>query len=312
MRASAALEHRIAAVREFNRFYTQKIGVLQEGLLDSPFSLPEARVLYELAHRDAPTASDIAGDLALDAGYLSRILRGFRRRGLLRRETSADDARRRQLSLTASGHAAFAPLDERSRRDIGTWLGKLPEPDQTRLVGAMKAIRGLLSPELAAPPVYVLRPHRPGDIGWITWRHGVLYAAEYGWDETFEAMVAAMMARFIENFDARRECCWIAEQEGEPVGSVALVDEGNGVARLRILLVEPAARGHGIGRRLVAECLRCARRAGYRKIVLSTYSVLLAARRIYEAAGFRRVAQRQERAYGKRLLAETWELDLRA
>ena len=312
MRASAALEHRIAAVREFNRFYTQKIGMLQEGLLDSPFSLPEARVLYELAHRDAPTASDIAGDLALDAGYLSRILRGFRRRGFLRRQTSADDARRRRLSLTASGHAAFAPLDERSRRDIGTWLGKLPEPDQTRLVGAMKAIRGLLSPELAAPPVYVLRPHRPGDIGWITWRHGVLYAAEYGWDETFEAMVAAMMARFIENFDARRECCWIAEQEGEPVGSVALVDEGNGVARLRILLVEPAARGHGIGRRLVAECLRCARRAGYRKIVLSTYSVLLAARRIYEAAGFRRVAQRQERAYGKRLLAETWELDLRA
>jgi len=310
MRASAALEHRIAAVREFNRFYTQKIGVLQEGLLDSPFSLAEARVLYELAYRDKPTAGDIARDLGLDAGYLSRILRGFQRRRFVRRETSTDDARQRRLFLTAPGHAAFVPLDERSRRDIATLLAQLPDPDQTRLVAAMKAIRGLLSPEPAAPPVFVLRPHRPGDIGWITWRHGVLYAAEYGWDERFEAMVAAIMARFIDNFDARRECCWIAEQEGEPVGSVALVDERDDIARLRMLLVEPAARGHGIGRRLVEECLRFARRVGYRKIVLSTYSVLIAARRIYETAGFRRVARRQERAYGKRLVAETWELVL--
>ena len=310
MRASGALEHRIAAVRAFNRFYTQKIGVLQEGLLDSPFSLAEARVLYELAHCDEATASDLARDLGLDAGYLSRILRGFQRRGLLRRETSAADARQRRLFLTAAGRTAFAPLDERSRRDIGTLLGRLPEPDQARLVGAMKVIHGLLAPEPATPPVCVLRPHRPGDIGWITWRHGVLYAAEFGWDERFEAMVAAIMARFVENFDARRECCWIAERDGEPVGSVALVAEGDGIARLRVLLVEPAARGHGTARRLVEECMRFARRIGYRKIVLSTYSVLVAARRIYEAAGFSRVARHKERAYGKRLVAETWELAL--
>jgi DNA-binding MarR family transcriptional regulator/GNAT superfamily N-acetyltransferase len=307
---AAALEHRIAAVRRFNRFYTQKIGVLQEGLLESRFSLAEARVLYELAHRDRPTASDIARELSLDPGYLSRILRGFQRRGLLRREASASDARQRRLSLTSAGRAAFAPLDARSRQDIGTLLDTLPEAEQTRLVTAMNSIERLLSPDPAAAPIYVLRPHRPGDIGWITWRHGVLYAAEFGWDERFEATVAAIMARLVDNFDARRECCWIAEREGEPVGSVALVDDGDRVARLRVLLVEPAARGHGIGRRLVDECLRFARHAGYQKIVLSTYSVLVAARRIYEAAGFRLAAQHPERAYGKRLVNESWELSL--
>jgi DNA-binding MarR family transcriptional regulator/GNAT superfamily N-acetyltransferase len=307
---AAALEHRIAAVRRFNRFYTQKIGVLQEGLLESRFSLAEARVLYELAHRDRPTASDIARDLSLDPGYLSRILRGFQRRGLLRREASASDARQRRLSLTAAGRAAFAPLDARSRQDIGTLLEALPEAEQTRLVAAMNSIERRLSPEPATTAVYVLRPHRPGDIGWITWRHGVLYAAEYGWDERFEAMVAAIMARLVDNFDARRECCWIAERDAEPVGSVALVDDGDRVARLRVLLIESAARGHGIGRRLVDECLRFARRAGYQKIVLSTYSVLVAARHIYEAAGFRLAAQHPERAYGKRLVSESWELSL--
>ena len=307
---AAAPEHRIAAVRRFNRFYTQKIGVLQEGLLESPFSLAEARVLYELAHRDEPTASDIARDLDLDPGYLSRILRGFQRRALLRREASAADARQRRLSLTAAGRTAFAPLDDRSRHDIGALLATLPETGQARLVAAMSVVEELLSPESHAAAAYVLRPHRPGDIGWITWRHGALYAAEYGWDERFEAMVAAIMARFVENFDPRRECCWLAERQGEPVGSVALVDDGNSMARLRVLLVEPSARGHGIGRRLAEECLRFARHAGYRKIVLSTYSVLVAARRIYEAAGFRLVAQQKERAYGKRLVAETWELAL--
>jgi DNA-binding MarR family transcriptional regulator/GNAT superfamily N-acetyltransferase len=307
---AAALEQRVAAVRRFNRFYTQKIGVLQEGLLESRFSLAEARVLYELARRDRPTASDIARELSLDPGYLSRILRGFQRRGLLRREASASDARQRRLSLTSAGRAAFAPLDARSRQDIGTLLDALPVAEQTRLVASMSAIERLLSPDPATATVYVLRPHRPGDIGWITWRHGALYAAEYGWDERFEAMVASIMARLVDNFDARRECCWIAEQEGEPVGSVALVDDGNGVARLRVLLVEPAARGHGIGRRLVDECLRFARHAGYQKIVLSTYSVLVAARLVYEAAGFRLAAQHPERAYGKRLVNESWELPL--
>ena len=307
---AAAPEHRIAAVRRFNRFYTQKIGVLQEGLLDSPFSLAEARVLYELAHRDEPTASDIARDLGLDPGYLSRILRGFQRRGLLRREASPADARQRRLSLTATGRTAFAPLDERSRQDTGVLLDILPETAQARLVAAMSLVEELLSPESHAVGAYVLRPHRPGDIGWITWRHGALYAAEYGWDERFEAMVAAIMARFVDNFEPRRECCWIAERQGEPVGSVALVDDGNSIARLRVLLVEPSARGLGIGRRLVEECLRFARYAGYRKIVLSTYSVLVAARRIYETSGFRLVAQHKERAYGKRLVGETWELAL--
>jgi len=307
---ATAIEHRIATVRRFNRFYTQKIGVLQEGLLESPFSLAEARVLYELTHRDRPTASDIARDLSLDPGYLSRILRGFQRRGLLRRETSASDARQRRLSPTEAGRAAFAPLDTRSRKDVRGLLATLPETEQAKLVAAMNMIEALLSPGSGATPAYLLRPHRSGDVGWITWRHGVLYAAEYGWDERFEAMVAAILARFVENFDTRRECCWIAEQDGEPVGSVALVHDGDRVARLRVLLIEPQARGHGIGRRLVDECLRFALRAGYRKIVLSTYSVLVAARRIYEAAGFRLVAQHQERAYGKRLVGETWELAL--
>jgi GNAT superfamily N-acetyltransferase len=214
------------------------------------------------------------------------------------------------LSLTTVGRAAFAPLDARSRQDIGTLLEALPEAEQTRLVASMNAIERLLSPDPAAAPIYVLRPHRPGDIGWITWRHGVVYAAEYGWDERFEAMVATIMARLVDNFDTRRECCWIAEREGEPVGSVALVDDGDRVARLRVLLVEPRVRGHGIGRRLVNECLRFARHAGYRKVALSTYSVLVAARRIYEAAGFRLAAQHAERAYGKRLVNESWELPL--
>jgi DNA-binding MarR family transcriptional regulator/GNAT superfamily N-acetyltransferase len=308
--SAAALEHRIAAVRRFNRFYTQKIGVLQEGLLESPFSLAEARVLYELDRHDRPTANEIARELSLDPGYLSRILRGFQRRGLLRREPMEGDARQRHLSLTPAGQAAFAPLDARSREDVGTMIGALPKTEQTSLIAAMAAIERVLSPASIPPAVCVLRPHRPGDIGWIIWRHGVLYAAEYGWDEHFEAMVAAIAAKLVENFDVRRECCWIAEQEGESIGSVALVNDGDHVARLRVLLVEPRARGFGIGHRLVAECLRFARHAGYRKIVLSTYSVLVAARRIYEVAGFRLVAQHPERACGKRLVQETWELPL--
>ena len=308
--SAAALEQRVAAVRRFNRFYTQKIGVLQDGLLDSPFSLAEARVLYELAHRESSTASEIARELSLDPGYLSRILRGFQRRGLLQRAVLASDARQRRLSLTSAGRSAFAPLDARSRQDVGALLGALPEAEQATLVSAMNAIDRLLSPESRQGTVYVLRPHRPGDIGWITWRHGVLYAMEYGWDERFEAMVATIMARLVEHFDARRECCWIAEQDGEPVGSVALVDDGDRVARLRVLLVEPRARGLGIGRRLVDECLRFARRAGYGKIVLSTYSVLIAARRIYETAGFGLVTQHRERVFGKRLISESWELAL--
>jgi DNA-binding MarR family transcriptional regulator/GNAT superfamily N-acetyltransferase len=306
----AAFEERVASVRRFNRFYTQTIGVLDEGLLHSPFSLAEARVLYELAHRQRPTASEIARDLHLDPGYLSRILRGFRRRGLIERAAADGDARRRHLSLTAAGRAAFAPLDARSREEIGALIGRLPDNAQAKLVGAMRAIETLLAADEEPAGDLVLRPHRAGDLGWIVGRHGALYAEEYGWDAEFEAMVAEIAARFLADFDVRRERCWIAERDDEPVGSVALVREGDRTARLRLLLVEPAARGHGLGRQLVAECLGFARRAGYRKVVLSTFNVLVAARRIYQAAGFRLVAEEPRRCFGHDLVEEGWQLAL--
>ncbi|HEX6442710.1 MAG TPA: helix-turn-helix domain-containing GNAT family N-acetyltransferase [Stellaceae bacterium] len=297
-------------MRRFNRFYTQTIGVLDEGLLHSRFSLAEARVLYELAHRQRPSASEIARDLRLDPGYLSRILRGFRRRGLIERAAADGDARRRHLSLTEAGRMAFAPLDARSREEIGALIGRLPEGAQARLIGAMRMVETLLALDKAPTDNFVLRPHRAGDLGWIVGRHGALYAKEYGWDEDFEAMVAEIAARFLANFDARRERCWIAERDGEPVGSVALVAETDTIGRLRLLLVEPATRGCGLGRRLVEECLGFARQAGYCKVVLSTFNVLIAARRIYEAAGFRLVSEQPQRRFGHDLVEEYWELPL--
>jgi DNA-binding MarR family transcriptional regulator len=304
------IDRRVAAVRRFNRFYTQKIGVLQDGLLDSPFSLTEVRVLYELAHREQPTASELGKDLGLDAGYLSRVLRGFERRGLIERRPSKTDGRQNLLSLTDAGRAAFAPLDERSHSEIGAMLRPLPAPGQRRLIEAMGAIERLLGapPELAAP--YLLRPHRPGDLGWIVHRHGVLYAQEYGFDERFEALVAKVAAQFLQSFDARRERCWIAERAGEIVGSVLLVKGSDEVGKLRLLLVEPEARGLGIGTRLVEECERFARQAGYQKITLWTNSVLDAARRIYEKAGYRLVREEPHHSFGQDLVGETWELDL--
>ena len=306
----AAFEERVAAVRRFNRFYTQSVGVLDEGLLHSPFSLAEARVLYELAHRERPSASEIARDLHLDPGYLSRILRGFRRRGLIEGTAADGDARRRHLSLTAAGRAAFAPLDARSREEIGALIGRLPEAAQTRLVGAMQSIEKLLAADGEPVEDFRLRPHRPGDLGWVVARHGVLYAEEYGWDAEFEAMVAAIAAGFLADFDVRRERCWIAERDGEPVGSVALVRESATIARLRLLLVEPPARGCGLGRRLVHECLGFARQTGYQKVVLSTFNVLVAARGIYESAGFRRVSEVPQRRFSHDLVEESWELSL--
>ena len=303
-------EERVASVRRFNRFYTQTIGVLDEGLLHSPFSLAEARVLYELAHRRGSSASEIARDLHLDPGYLSRILRGFRRRGLIERAAADGDARRRCLSLTEAGRAAFAPLDARSREEIGALIGGLPDGAQARLVGAMRMVEALLTPDEAPPDDFVLRPHRSGDLGWIVGRHGALYAEEYGWDAEFEAMVAEIAARFLANFDARRERCWIAERGSEPVGSVALVAETDTIGRLRLLLVEPATRGCGLGRRLVEECLGFARQAGYRKVALSTFNVLIAARRIYQAAGFRLVSEEPQSRFGRDLVEESWELSL--
>jgi DNA-binding MarR family transcriptional regulator/GNAT superfamily N-acetyltransferase len=308
--SEANFDQRVAAMRRFNRFYTQKIGVLREGLLDSPFSLSEARVLYELAHREQPTATELGKDLGLDPGYLSRILRGFEKRGLLRKTRSKTDGRRHLLALTRKGEEAFAPLNVRSRAEIGALLGPLGQAEQTRLVEAMHAIESLLGahPESRAP--YLLRPHQPGDIGWVIHRHGALYAQEYGWDETFEALVAEVAAAFIRNYDPKHERCWIAEKDGEIVGSVFLVKKSKTVAKLRLLYVEPKARGLGIGARLTEECERFSRQAGYRKITLWTNSILHAARHIYEKAGYRLVESEPHRSFGHDLIGETWEKTL--
>jgi DNA-binding MarR family transcriptional regulator/N-acetylglutamate synthase-like GNAT family acetyltransferase len=305
-----AFDRRIADLRRFNRFYTQKIGVLQEGLLSSPFSLTEARVLFELAHEEQLTATRLGTQLALDPGYLSRILRSFERRGLILRAPSPIDRRVTLLSLTAQGLAAFAPLDARSHDQIGALLHDLSEDGQIRLVAAARMIERLLHPGSEERAPYLLRPHRTGDMGWVTQRHGALYAQEYGWNIEFEALVAEIAAKFIRTFDPQRECCWIAEKDGENVGSVFLIAETATVAKLRLLLVEPRARGTGIGARLVQECLRFARQAGYRKILLWTNSVLVAARRLYEQAGFRLIEAQPHHSFGHDLIGETWELEL--
>jgi len=308
--AETDLAQRVAAVRRFNRFYTRQIGVLDEGYLHSPFSLAEARVVYELAQHEQTTATELGGQLGLDAGYLSRILRSFEKRGLIDKQPSATDGRQNILHLTEQGQAAFATLNTRSRNEIEALLAGLSTADQTRLVDAMALIEGLLGarPEQKVP--YILRPHQPGDMGWVVHRHGVLYAQEYGWDEQFEALVASIVAEFIQHYDAGRERCWIAEVDGAPVGSVFLVKKSDKVAKLRLLLVEPKARGLGIGGRLVDECVRFARRAGYRTLTLWTQSNLLAARRIYAKAGFRLVESGAHRSFGHDLVEETWELEL--
>ncbi len=308
----ARVEQRVEAVRRFNRFYTKQIGVLQEHLLRSPYSLTEARVLYELAHHEqaTATATDLGAALGLDAGYLSRILSSFQKQGLLERKTSETDGRRSLLRLTPRGRNAFGKIDAASHNDVGAMLRNLPPDAQSRLVAAMHTIEALLG----APPDqrarYFLRPHRAGDMGWVVQRHGVLYAQEYGWDEQFEALVAEIVAKFMRQHDPKRERCWIAEQDGENIGSVFLVKKSEGVAQLRLLLVEPQARGVGIGTRLVNECGRFARQAGYRKITLWTNSVLHAARKIYEKAGYRLVLEEPHHSFGADLIGQTWELEL--
>jgi DNA-binding MarR family transcriptional regulator/GNAT superfamily N-acetyltransferase len=297
-------------VRRFNRFYTRQIGLLGKGYLDSPFTLAEVRVLYELAQREAPTAAEIAKALDLDAGYLSRMLLSFQKRGLLGRKTSAVDARQSHLLLTRKGRAAFEELEAKSEAGVSKMIERLSPEGQTRLVGAMGTIEGLLG-ERAEPKVpYLLRTHQPGDMGWVIHRHGVLYAEEYGFDVRFEALVAQIAAEFIQRFDAKRERCWIAERDGAIVGSVFLVKKSDRVAKLRLLLVEPSARGLGIGARLVDECVRFARQAGYRKITLWTQSVLDAARHIYRKAGFQVVKRERHESFGHKLTGETWELPL--
>ena len=305
--ADGTMHARVAALRRFNRFYTRLIGALDEGHLHSEFSLTEARVLFELAHRDAPTARDLAADLGLDAGYLSRLLQRLARRRLLVQRPSPDDARRRLLTLTAAGRRAYARLDERATADVATLLSRLPPERQDRVVAAMHEIADALAPTDEPRGPYVLRPQQPGDIGWVVQAHAQVYAEEYGWDQRFEAMVARIGARFVERFDPARERCWIAERDGVRLGCVFLVRRSASVAQLRMLLVTRAARNAGLGRKLVAECERFARQAGYRKIVLWTNQILDAARHLYVEAGYTLVKEEREQAFGHDLVFETWE-----
>ena len=312
------LPSRVEVIREFNRFYTRRIGVLHEGLLDTRFTLTESRLLWELAHRDSVTATELSRELSLDAGYLSRLLGGFKQRGLIKSTRSKEDARHVRLSLSAAGRRAFAPLNTRSQADVRGLLARLAETQQQQLLQSMAAIEKLLGDGEPHRTPFLLRPHRAGDMGWVVSRHGALYASEYRLDLRFEALVARIAANFIERFDADREACWIAERDGVNVGSVFLVQARDdatqapmdGVAQLRMLLVEPAARGLQLGQRLVAECERFARQAGYRKITLWTHSVLLAARGIYKKAGYRLVTSEAHTSFGHAMVGETWELAL--
>lgn len=309
---------RIEAIRRFNRFYTGRIGVLDEGLLDSTFTLTESRLLWELAHRDRLTATELARTLALDPGYLSRLLSGFKARGLIKSTRSKDDGRHQHLSLTVAGRRAFAPLDTRSQAEVTALLAPLADAQQRLLLESMGTIERLLGEPAPRAAPFELRPHRAGDIGWVVSRHGALYADEYGWDLRFEALVARIAADFIERFDPAREACWIAERDGVNVGSVFLVQARDdtthtaidGSAQLRMLLVEPSARGLGLGVRLVDECERFARRAGYRKMVLWTNRNLLAARGIYRKAGYVLTHSEPHHSFGHDLVGETWELAL--
>jgi DNA-binding MarR family transcriptional regulator/GNAT superfamily N-acetyltransferase len=307
--------HGVAAVRRFNRFYTRQIGVLRKTFLGSPYSLGEARVLYEIASRRAPTASDLARVLDLDPGYLSRLLRTFERRGLIRRKISPRDARQSHLALSPRGRRAYAPLERRSQCDAAAMLARLPPADRSRLIAAMQTIESLLGnddPEQRPrrSDRYTLRKPRPGDFGWIVRRHAELYAQDYGWTEPFEGLCAQIVADFANDHDAKRERCWIAEMDGEPVGCVFMVKDSAKVARVRLLLVDPKARGLGLGARLVDECVRFARRAGYDKITLWTHSVLTAARHIYQKAGFRLTGTERHNSWGRPVVSEFWDLDL--
>ena len=305
------LSEKIETIRRFNRFYTKQIGVLDEGLLESPFSLAEARVIYELANRQRATASELGAELGLDAGYLSRILRGFEKRGLIEKNNSKKDARQSILKLTKNGKKEFSNLDRLSRNQVEEILNDLSAVEQNRLINAMQTIENLLGTKPENEKLsYILRIPQPGDFGWVVQSNGSLYAQEYGWDEHYEALVAQIVADFVKNFDAKKACCWIAEKDGENVGAVFLVKKSATIARLRLLIVDPKARGLGIGKRLVEECTRFARQAGYKKITLWTNSVLLAAHSIYEKEGYKLVKSEDHHSFGQDLTGETWELKL--
>jgi len=307
---NSSLGNHVSAVRQFNRFYTRRIGVLQEGYSGGAFSLAEARVLYEIGRRDKATATDIAQELGLDTGYLSRILKAFEVRGYILRETSSSDARQALLSMTSRGQKAFAPIEAHTVAEVSSMLDALSPDQQDRLTHAMRTIETLLGEREAPRIPYILRPLQPGDIGWIVGRHGTIYGSEYGWDQTIEVLTAEIMTAFVRNFDPKRDCGWIAERDGENVGCVFIVKEDDETARLRLLIVDPAARGLGIGTRLVEECLRFAHRAGYKRVTLWTHSVLEGARKIYLAAGFKLTREWTHDDFGKKVHAETWDLKL--
>ena len=305
-----ALESQIAAIRGFSRFYTSKLGIIEPKLLASPWTLQEARIIYEIAQHDSCTATDLVRTLGLDAGFLSRTLQALQRRQILARKPSKTDRRANELALTAKGRAAFAELDQRSRDEVGALLAGLDDRERGAIVNAMTVIEQVLEPPVQKPAGFMLRGHRPGDIGWIVSRHGALYAQEYGWDISFEALAAEITAQFLRSWDPRREQCWIAEIGGEPVGSIFLVRASDDVAKIRLLLVEKKARGLGVGRALVEQCIRFAKDAGYSSITLWTQSILVAARGIYQHAGFRRVAEEPHHSFGVDLVGETWEREL--
>ena len=317
MRAARSLKDKdsrsdslIGAVREFNRFYTRQLGLLNKGFLCSEWTLTEVRVLYEIATREGVTARQIANELQLDEAYLSRILGKFQRHRLINRNTSALDARQQLIGLTPTGHAAFRPLDRCATRQIERMLAPLDVADRTALVDSMARLQEILQPERAIQTPFSIRPLRIGDVGWITHRQGILYAQEYGWDATYEALVAEILGAFVRTFDSKREAAWVAELRGNTVGSVFLVRASDQIAKLRLLYVEPSARGLGIGKKLVSLCIEGARERGYRTLTLWTNDVLVAARRIYEAMGFRLTAEERHRSFGKDLVGQTWELNL--
>lgn len=307
MNAEQHLQERAGTVRSFNRFYTRQIGVLHEHLLESQFSLTEVRILYELAHRPKLTSSDLCRELGLNAGYVSRVLKGFEKRGLITKTPSPSDRRAAQLQLTEQGRATFRPLDDASQREVAAMLEQLSEPEQHQLIEAMDQIKSLLGDTDSS---YLLRDPQPGDMGWIVHRQAVLYAQEYGWNSEYEALVAEIVAKYLRDFDPRWERCWIAEQHGRVVGSVFIVREDDTTAKLRLLYVDPCARGLGIGGRLVDECLRFARQVGYKKMILWTNSVLVDARKIYERRGFELMEETPHHSFGKDLVGQVWSLEL--
>ncbi len=309
--AGSTLESRIEAVRRFSRFYTRRIGVLEETLLHSPFTLPEGRLVYEISNRDAPTAQELCHDLGLDPGYVSRLLKSLEKRGCIARERSATDKRATRLTLTAKGQKLWGAMNQQSKEDLANLLSGLPAAKQQELVAALETVERLLEEPDEKRAAYVLRPHLPGDMGWIIRRQTQLYAQEHGWNGSFESILAEIAGKFVANYDPRRERCWIAERNGEIVGSVFLVKAGKATGQLRMLYVEPSVRGLGIGGRLVGECIEDARTKGYRRLILWTNDILAAARKIYIAAGFRLEKEERHHSFGQKLVGQYWSLDLK-